>query len=305
MRRSKPFLSASVSWSALLLASILSHSALAQTVSDPAKPTDAVVDAKDWPVQRICREIERVANVHDLPLATFTRLIWTESRFDIFARSPAGAQGIAQFMPGTARERGLVDPFDPAQALPASAALLADLKRDLGTFGLAAAAYNAGPARVRGWLAGRRTLPFETRDYLAALTGKQADYFKRKGADVIDFALLPNRTFQQGCEALPVRKTRARLARVTGAGEGPPTPRGVQVAGNFSQDRAMRSWTRIRARLGVAVGDSKPRLYRQRTPRGMKSRWTVRLGANSRKAANALCQRIRDANGFCIVRRNR
>ncbi|MEO1397569.1 MAG: transglycosylase SLT domain-containing protein, partial [Pseudomonadota bacterium] len=93
----------------------------AVTTPASAQPKSDTIEAKDWPVQRICREIARVAGVHNLPVATFTRLIWTESRFDIFARSRAGAEGIAQFMPGTARERGLKDPFDPAQALPASA----------------------------------------------------------------------------------------------------------------------------------------------------------------------------------------
>jgi len=51
----------------------------------------------------------------------FARLIWKESRFDIKAVSPAGAQGVAQFMPATAKRRGLADPFDPEQAIPASA----------------------------------------------------------------------------------------------------------------------------------------------------------------------------------------
>ena len=68
-------------------------------------------------------------------------------------RSGQRAQGIAQFMPGTADERGLLDPFNPVQALPKSAEFLAELRSEFGNLGLAAAAYNAGPRRVRDWLA--------------------------------------------------------------------------------------------------------------------------------------------------------
>src|SRR5437870_3050543 len=81
------------------------------------------------------------------------------------------AQGIAQFMPGTAAERRLLDPFDPVQALPKSAEFLRELREQLGNLGLAAAAYNAGPQRVRDWLSGARPLPAETHNYVLAVTG--------------------------------------------------------------------------------------------------------------------------------------
>lgn len=125
--------------------------------------------------QALCRMIEGAANRHDLPVDFFTRLIWRESSFRGDAVSPKGAQGIAQFMPGTAAERGLEDPFDPEAALPASAALLADLRTRFGNLGLAAAAYNAGPARVERWLAGQGGLPLETQDYLLFITGRAAE----------------------------------------------------------------------------------------------------------------------------------
>jgi hypothetical protein len=67
-------------------------------------------------------------------------------------------------MPKTADERGLANPFDPEEAIPKSAELLANLKQRFGNLGLAAAAYNAGPARVANWLAGHGNLPAETRD---------------------------------------------------------------------------------------------------------------------------------------------
>ena len=86
-------------------------------------------------------------------------MIWQESRFQSDAvgpvtRSGQRAQGIAQFMPGTASERRLLDPFDPVQALPKSAEFLSELRDQFGNLGLAAAAYNAGPHRVQEWLDG-------------------------------------------------------------------------------------------------------------------------------------------------------
>ena len=91
---------------------------------------------------------EDAATAHTLPVGYFLRLIRQESGFDPNSVSRAGAQGIAQFMPATASERGLKDPFDPTEALPKSAELLNELKQHFGNLGLAAAAYNAGPDRI-------------------------------------------------------------------------------------------------------------------------------------------------------------
>lgn len=71
-----------------------------------------------------------------------------ESGFNPRSVSSAGAQGIAQFMPGTARSYGLRDPFDAAAAINAQAHLMHDLLRRFASVPLALAAYNAGPARV-------------------------------------------------------------------------------------------------------------------------------------------------------------
>ena len=71
-----------------------------------------------------------------------------ESNFNPFAVSPAGAAGIAQFMPGTAALYGLDDPFDAAQAIDAQAHLMSDLLGQFGSPDRALAAYNAGPAAV-------------------------------------------------------------------------------------------------------------------------------------------------------------
>src|SRR5438270_732219 len=147
--------------------------------------------------ESVCLMIEAAARSHDLPVEFFARVIWQESRFRPEAvgprtRSGDNAQGIAQFMPRTAAERGLLDPFDPVQALPKSAEFLRELRNQFGNLGLAAAAYNAGPQRIRGWLAGTRTLPSETRHYVAAITGISADEWARAGGREPDRTLPPN-----------------------------------------------------------------------------------------------------------------
>ena len=123
----------------------------------------------------ICRALEQSAAENALPVEFFARVIWQESRFDMQAVSPKGAAGIAQFMPATASWHGLADPFDPIKALRHSAAYLRELQNRFGNLGLAAAAYNAGPARVSAWLTNHRALPAETHNYVALVTGWTAD----------------------------------------------------------------------------------------------------------------------------------
>ncbi len=125
--------------------------------------------------QSLCLMLESAADANQLPLPFFARVIWRESRFDPNAvgprtRSGEHAQGIAQFMLGTAAEHGLDNPFDPIQALPKAAAFLSRLRDQFGNLGLAAAAYNAGPARIEGRLAGTRSMPAETSAYVEAIT---------------------------------------------------------------------------------------------------------------------------------------
>jgi len=126
-------------------------------------------------VTPICRSVEEAARANLLPVGVLTRLLWVESRFQAGAVSPAGAQGVAQFMPATAVERGLLNPFAPDQAIRHAARLLADLDLRFGNTGLSVAAYNAGPGRVAKWLAGDEALPRETGKYVLAITGHTAE----------------------------------------------------------------------------------------------------------------------------------
>jgi hypothetical protein len=95
--------------------------------------------------------------------------LYAESNFNPFARSPAGAEGIAQFMPGTAEAVGLLDPFDPSAAINAQAHLMRDLLGRFGSVPLALAAYNAGPGAVGA--CGCIPPYQETRAYVARILG--------------------------------------------------------------------------------------------------------------------------------------
>jgi hypothetical protein len=113
--------------------------------------------------------IARAAQRHGVSAQLLAAQLYAESNFNPFARSPAGAQGIAQFMPGTARGMGLRDPFDPAQAIDAQARLMRDHLSRFGSVPLALAAYNAGPGAV----ARCGCIPpySETRGYVARILG--------------------------------------------------------------------------------------------------------------------------------------
>ncbi|QQO20807.1 lytic transglycosylase domain-containing protein [Bradyrhizobium diazoefficiens] len=145
-----------------------------EATPEPPRATETVVQAPS-PADRFCNALREAAEASGIPVPFFARLIWQESRFKSNEVSQAGAQGVAQFMPQTAAEVGLDDPFDPMKALPASAKFLRQLRDDFGNLGLAAAAYNAGPGRVQKWLAGESELPRETRDYIRIITGTKAE----------------------------------------------------------------------------------------------------------------------------------
>ncbi len=123
----------------------------------------------------ICDTLTQAAQSNDVPAAFFIRLLFQESGFQPGVVSPAGAQGIAQFMPETSTSMGLDNPFDPLPAIRASARLLRDLVQHFGNLGLAAAAYNAGPKRIEDWLAKKGELPHETQGYVKSITGRAAE----------------------------------------------------------------------------------------------------------------------------------
>ena len=260
--------------------------------------------------EAICLMIEAAAKANDLPLEFFARVIWQESRFQSDAVGPVTrngqrAQGIAQFMPGTASERRLLDPFDPVQALPKSAEFLNELRNQFGNLGLAAAAYNAGPRRVQEWLAGSGPMPQETRNYVAAITGSTIDEWAKAGKD----ARMSERASRTGCRELMALLKRAPNYFVTELEQhvtlGSMRPWGVQLAAGFNRDQALAMYSRAMARLRGVIGDRDPillgSLFRSR---GTRTFYQVRIGADARAEADDLCNRIRRAGGACLVLRN-
>ena len=161
-------------------------------------------------IGRVCDLIETHADRNGLPKDFFARLIWKESRFDPNAVSPVGAEGIAQFMPGTAKMRGLANSFDIEQAIPASANYLAEMKTGFGNLGLAAAAYNAGENRVSRWLSSGGFLPMETESYVLDIMGEPADNFTDAGYAGTIQPLDPKMSFAVACRRLPVIMSRNR-----------------------------------------------------------------------------------------------
>jgi hypothetical protein len=253
--------------------------------------------------------IESAARANDLPLEFFARVIWQESRFQPSAvgprtRSGDRAQGIAQFMPRTAAERGLLDPFDPVQALPKSAEFLRELRGQFGNLGLAAAAYNAGPQRVRDWMAGGRTLPAETRNYVQAVTGISVEEWARSGQREPAQPAQPNCTQMMAMlRRAPnpfVQKLEERVNLVAGS------PWGVQLSAGFSRDQALASYASLAKRYAAVLAGRDPSLLSTvLRSRGTRPFYQVRVGAETRDAANALCGNIRRVGGACMVLRNR
>jgi Transglycosylase SLT domain/SPOR domain len=256
--------------------------------------------------ESICLMVEASARAHNLPAEFFARVIWQESRFQADAVGPARrggrAQGIAQFMPGTAAALQLLDPFDPVQALPKSAEYLQQLRDQFGNLGLAAAAYNAGPSRVRDWLNGGRGLPAETRNYVYAITGLSVDDWKAGVKDTV-------RPMPASCGELMALLKRgpnpfvAELERRVVAGN--LAPWGVQLSAGFSRDQALASYARLASQYSSALAGQDPSILATtlRT-RGSHVFYQVRVGAQTRASADALCAKIHSVGGPCLVLRN-
>jgi hypothetical protein len=251
-------------------------------------------------INRVCDLIEAQAQQNGLPKDFFARLIWKESRFDPNAVSPVGAEGIAQFMPGTAKMRGLANSFDIEQALPASAKYLAEMRAGYGNLGLAAAAYNAGENRVSRWLDSGGFLPMETESYVFDIMGEPVDKFSDKSYAGTVQPLDPKMSFAVACRRLPVIMSRTvAMASIN------VKPWGVQVAGNFRRSAAIGQWLRVKSRFPALLASHDPVVSRVRTPIGRRGIYAVRIGADSRGEANGICEKLQSVGGACVVMRNR
>jgi hypothetical protein len=299
---------------ALLLSAV---NALAEDAGEATRSSAVAVQKAEAPVREsaareaMCLMIESAARESNLPLEFFARVIWQESRFQPGAvgpvtRSGERAQGIAQFMPGTANERGLLDPFNPVQALPKSAEFLAELREQFGNLGLAAAAYNAGPRRVQEWLAGTGPMPQETRNYVLAITGSTVEEWAKagKGGKQLE------RIKTASCRELMALLRQAPNPFVAGLEQrvtlAAARQWGVQLAAGFSRDKALAMYGRAVSRLSSVIGDRDPSILTSRLrSRGAATFYQVRFSADTRGEADDLCNRIRKAGGACFVLRNR
>jgi hypothetical protein len=227
----------------------------------------------------LCQQIENTSRNNGIDLGFFARLLWQESRFDPNALSHAGAQGIAQFMPQTAKLRGLADSYNPAQAIERSANYLGELQRTYGSAGIAAVAYNGGERR--------------------------ADGFTKKGKGLApkahDFRLDGDRPFLESCLNLAKNRRLTKLAP-------PPLrykPWGVQVGFGSNKSEAKANVVRQTRRCRALVNAEKLDYIAVKSRvRGRPSYIMARIGRNTKDNATTLCRKISAKGCLCRIYKN-
>jgi hypothetical protein len=202
-------------------------------------------------------------------------------------------------MPMTAAERLLRNPFDPAQALPKSAEFLRELRAQFGNLGLAAAAYNAGPGRVRDWLAGKRTLPSETQAYVRIVTGRPTEEWTKPQATLVNLNVTVPAEMPCGKVAVkPPSPTKDLPDKAT-------FPWAVQLTGDRSEVKALAAYRMLQKKHEAILGNYQPVVIRTTLKMSAVPIWTrVRIEASSRQAAETLCSRLRAVGENCLVQRS-
>lgn len=285
---------------------------MVMAVAARAEPPDRSCSSGKWGhvqcirqahfVHDTCQAIARFSADHGLDAGFFARLIWQESRFDPFAISPAGAQGIAQFMPQTARRRGLGDAFNPAEALDHSAHYLSEMAQRYGNPGLAAVGYNGGERRAEGIIAGTGGLARETVEYVAIITGLSHEDWLDPAVKAPDLRLSKVKGFAEACHDLARKRRLSPMPR--------PEPRvkpwGVQLAFGSSRKQARARFAeRARACRGVVKGETPVLIWQKSRASRKGGYFMARLGRTEARAAHELCRRLRAAGCVCAVYRNR
>lgn len=253
-------------------------------------------------VPDICRTIERAAVDAQLDKHFLARLLWKESLFEPNAISPKGAEGIAQFMPGTARLVQLDDAFNPAKAVHAAANYLRRLELTFGNIGMAAVAYNGGEGRAERFRASGGTLPYETMDYVQAITGFDAWSWRTDppAPDKVDLRLDREKPFFEACTELASKR---KLRQFEGAR---PTvqPWGVMLASHPSRAGVQRQIGALQRKLRPVLGGREVSYVYRRVNGNPRRVYTAQIGAESRREAAQLCQKLRVVGSACIVLRN-
>nr|WP_252733790.1 lytic transglycosylase domain-containing protein [Paracoccus marinaquae] len=249
----------------------------------------------------VCQMIERNAVERGLDPNFLARLLWKESRFEPGAISPVGAQGIAQFMPGTADLYDLHDPFNPALAIHKAAWYLAFLRDTFGNIGMAAVAYNGGENRASRFLAGQTSLPYETLDYVESITGHSAQRWRDNPPATAELrlALNPDLDFRPACEELAGKRALREFMvqpRVF--------PWGVIVASHPNRSGAAQQVARLNRSLSPILEGKRVGYVRKRLTGTPRALYTAQVGYDSKSEAAAFCLKLRRVGGRCIVLKN-
>ena len=190
--------------------------------------------------------------------------------------------------------------------MPKSAEFLSQLRSQFGNLGLAAAAYNAGPRRVREWLAGTRYDAGRRRAITSSsITGHSADDWaaaNRGGGDVA-----PARRTSCG-ELMAMLKEQPSIfvgelqRRVR---EGAARPWGVELTAGFQRDRVLAAYASLEKTYRAVLDNHDLIIIESKfRSRGTQPFYQVRVGEDSRAGANALCAALHKAGGSCLVMRN-
>ena len=250
-------------------------------------------------VADVCTTIEKAAGENRLDPNFLARLLWKESLFEPEAVSPVGALGIAQFMPETARIRKLDDPFNPAKAIHASADYLRYLIDGFGNMGLAAVAYNGGEGRALRFFNGGQVLPYETQDYVEAITGHNAWKWRDDPPSQIDIRLDKEAAFKDACIKLAGNRSLREFSTRTRA-----WPWGVILASHPKQSGAQQQVNRLNRQLRPILGGKRISYVRKTMTGSGRRVYTAQVGYSSRGEANAFCSQFRSLGGRCIVLKN-
>lgn len=245
----------------------------------------------------VCTAIDHSASKAGIDPHFLARLLWQESLFEPAAISPVGAQGIAQFMPSTAAMVGLDDPWNPAKSIEASAQYLRKLRDGFGNLGLAAVAYNGGENRAANFINRGAGLPYETRAYVAAITGHDAATWRDAPPASVDLRLAGDKPFRTACTELAAGRGIRSFA--------PPVPNwAVIVASHPQRDRAQTYASQLQSRLRPILGGQPVVVRRAHLTGAGKAVYTAQIGYDSRQGAMRFCNRLKQAGGRCIVLRN-
>lgn len=299
----------------LLTLGLASHSAMAHPAVDaiagraPARQSDKLRctdDGRDCVrlthyVEDICKLIERNAAERGLDPNFLARLLWKESRFEPGAISPAGAQGIAQFMPGTADLYDLHDPFNPALAISTAAWYLRHLADSFGNIGLAAIAYNGGEARAARFIAKQSTLPYETLDYVESITGHNAWRWRDNppAREELHLELNGETEFRPACVKLAGNRNLREFTTQPRV-----YPWGVIVASHPERSGAAQQVARLNRTLRPILGGKRVGYVRKKLSGLPRAVYTAQIGYDSKSAANSFCLKLKRLGGRCIVLKN-